>query len=199
MVDGKSKEVSAVCNDTYAELQDNWWKSSEKGGDKGTDVTVTFNSITLVYEYSGSSETTTTTIPETTTTTEETTTTTAVETSTTSKSSSSEAETTVTTTQTASETTVSSSDSAETTTTTTSQQTEPIDPIEATLCGDVNQDGEVSLADAVILNKAVAGQVNLNEQAKANADCKKDNILSSDDSMTLLQFLVHLVDNIPVA
>lgn len=199
VVDGKSKEVSAVCNDTYAELQDNWWKSSEKGGDKGTDVTVTFNSITLVYEYSGSSETTTTTIPETTTTTEEITTTTAVETSTTSKSSSSEAETTVTTTQTASETTVSSSDSAETTTTTTSQQTEPIDPIEATLCGDVNQDGEVSLADAVILNKAVAGQVNLNEQAKANADCKKDNILSSDDSMTLLQFLVHLVDNIPVA
>ena len=105
----------------------------------------------------------------------------------------------MTTTQTASETTVSSSDSAETTTTATSQQTEPIDPIEATLCGDVNQDGEVSLADAVILNKAVAGQVNLNEQAKANADCKKDNILSSDDSMTLLQFLVHLVNNIPVA
>ena len=101
----------------------------------------------------------------------------------------------MTTTQTASETTVSSSDSAETTTTTISQQTE----IEATLCGDVNQDGEVSLADAVMLNKAVAGQVNLNEQAKANADCKKDNIISSDDSMTLLQFLVHLVNNIPVA
>jgi len=43
--------VNAVCNDEYAEFQGNWWKYSEKS-ESGDDITVTYNSVTLVYEYS---------------------------------------------------------------------------------------------------------------------------------------------------
>jgi len=42
--------VNAVCNDEYAEFQGNWWKYSEKS-ESGEDITVTYNSVTLVYEY----------------------------------------------------------------------------------------------------------------------------------------------------
>ena len=54
---GTSETVSAVCNDTSAELQGFWWKYSEKYP-KGDDVTVTYNSVTLVYEYDGEEPTT---------------------------------------------------------------------------------------------------------------------------------------------
>ena len=39
----------ATINDTFIEFQD-WWKSSTND-DKGADVTVTYNTITMVYEY----------------------------------------------------------------------------------------------------------------------------------------------------
>lgn len=53
-VDGKNTEISGSVNDTYAELQ-TWWNSSEKDPEAGSDVTVTYNSITLVYEYDAQS------------------------------------------------------------------------------------------------------------------------------------------------
>jgi len=61
----------AEIKDTFIELQD-WWKSSTNS-DSGDDVTVTYNYITMVYEYapgtiSGSDTTTTTTATSTTTT-----------------------------------------------------------------------------------------------------------------------------------
>ena len=65
--------------------------------------------------------------------------------------------------------------------------------------GDVNLDGDVDLADAVLLNKAVAGSVTLNQQAALNADCNNDGKRSADDSMVLLKFLVHLVNDLPAA
>ena len=65
--------------------------------------------------------------------------------------------------------------------------------------GDVNLDGDVDLADAVLLNKAVAGSVTLNQQAGMNADCNGDGKRTVDDSMVLLRFLVHLVDSLPSA
>ena len=47
----KSEDVEAEIGDTYIEFQD-WWKSSTH--DKtGADVTVTYNTITLYYEYEG--------------------------------------------------------------------------------------------------------------------------------------------------
>ncbi|CDE12638.1 putative uncharacterized protein [Ruminococcus sp. CAG:330] len=63
--------------------------------------------------------------------------------------------------------------------------------------GDVTLDGDVDLADAVLLNKAVAGFVTLNQQAALNADCNSDGKHSADDSMVLLKFLVHLVNDLP--
>lgn len=46
--------VNAVCNDEYAEFQGSWWKYSEKNPN-GEDITVKYNSITLVYEYENTS------------------------------------------------------------------------------------------------------------------------------------------------
>lgn len=42
------------------------------------------------------------------------------------------------------------------------------------LIGDVNQDGRVDIADAVLLNKACAGAVSLDSTAQKNADCNGD-------------------------
>ncbi len=83
------------------------------------------------------------------------------------------------------------------TTTTTVGTTVSINP--DVFYGDVNLDGDVDLADAVLLNKAVAGSVTLNQQAALNADCNNDGKRSADDSMVLLKFLVHLVNDLPAA
>lgn len=65
------------------------------------------------------------------------------------------------------------------------------------ICGDTNLDGKVDITDAVLLNKAAAGAVQLNEQAVKNADCNDDGVLSVDDSIALLRFLVHLITSLP--
>ncbi|MGN1403389.1 MAG: dockerin type I domain-containing protein, partial [Ruminococcus sp.] len=67
-----------------------------------------------------------------------------------------------------------------------------------TLFGDVNLDGRVDITDAVLLNKAAAGAVQLNDTQFANADCYYNKELSSDDAQTLLKFLVHLISSLPV-
>lgn len=67
------------------------------------------------------------------------------------------------------------------------------------LYGDTNLDGRVDIADAVLLNKAVAGAVKLSDQAFLNADCNTDNELSSNDAIILLKFLVFLVKSLPSA
>lgn len=105
----------------------------------------------------------------------------------------------VTTTAVETTTTVTNETTAETTTkeneTTTTKSTIQVEP--SLLYGDVNLDGDIDLADAVLLNKSVAGVVELNDTAKANADCFADGVIGSDDSMTLLKFLVHLVNELP--
>lgn len=65
------------------------------------------------------------------------------------------------------------------------------------LYGDINLDGRVDITDAVLLNKAAAGTVKLNEQATMNSDCDGDGTLSTGDSISLLKFLVHLVTSLP--
>lgn len=67
----------------------------------------------------------------------------------------------------------------------------------ATLYGDINLDGKIDIVDAVLLNKAVAGAVVLNEAAWQNADCDANGTLSINDSSTLLRFLVHLIKSLP--
>jgi hypothetical protein len=52
--DTKSIEVEAEIGDTYIEFQD-WWKSSN-ADPTGADVTVTYNTITMYYEWDGASQ-----------------------------------------------------------------------------------------------------------------------------------------------
>ena len=51
-VAGTNETITGTTNDEYAEFQGGWWKYSEKQPD-GSDITVTYNSVTLVYEYDG--------------------------------------------------------------------------------------------------------------------------------------------------
>ena len=77
-------------------------------------------------------------------------------------------------------------------TTTSSAQTEP-----TALYGDLNLDGRVDITDAVLLNKACAGAVMLDDAAKKNADCNGDSEVGSDDAVVMMQFLVHIVNKLP--
>lgn len=55
--DANQDEVTAEIGDTYAEFQGNWWASSAND-EKGADVSVTYNTITLYYEYDNTQTTT---------------------------------------------------------------------------------------------------------------------------------------------
>ncbi len=65
------------------------------------------------------------------------------------------------------------------------------------LYGDINLDGRVDITDAVLLNKATAGAVDLNTQARSNADCNGDGNTDSADAVVLMKFLVNLVNSLP--
>lgn len=100
-------------------------------------------------------------------------------------------------------TTESSATTTESTTTTSSSQTTAstgettdIDYKANALYGDVNLDGKVELTDAILLNKACAGTVNLTGQALENSDCEYDGVLNAGDALTLLKFLVQLIPSI---
>ena len=77
------------------------------------------------------------------------------------------------------------------TTTTTKGQLVP-------LYGDVNVNGQVTIVDVVLLNKAIAGKVTLDEQAFLNADCGNvDQVLDEHDLNALMQYLVGYVQQLP--
>lgn len=203
---GKSAQVTASCNDTYAELQD-WWRSS-KNDEKGSDISVTYNSVQLVYEYDETPVVTTTTASATTTTT---TTTTTAETTTTSNSEatttsistttgapdSSTTTTAITTATVPNETTTTTTTNGTTTTTTTSAVSSVIPSV--LRYGDLNEDGTVSLADAVRLCKYLNGTVELSDGALANADVNADGTVNDQDLLVLVQYLARLVDTLPSA
>ena len=103
----------------------------------------------------------------------------------------SETTTTTTTTETTStETEVTTGSESETTTTTTDADTD-------TNYGDVNLDGKVDLVDAITMNKYLAGQITLSEQATKNADVNADGSLGDGDSTTLMQFVLMMIPNLP--
>ena len=68
---------------------------------------------------------------------------------------------------------------------------------EKTVLGDVNLDGRVDITDAVLLNKTCAGVVLLTDAAKKNADCDCDGEVGSNDAVSLMRFLVHLISTLP--
>ncbi|MDD6585985.1 MAG: dockerin type I repeat-containing protein, partial [Ruminococcus sp.] len=64
--------------------------------------------------------------------------------------------------------------------------------------GDVNVNGQVTIVDVVLLNKALAGKVDLDEQAFLNADCGNvDQVLDEHDLNALMQYLVGYVQQLP--
>lgn len=98
------------------------------------------------------------------------------------------------------ETTVTTKETTTTTTEATTEQTTTKTTVDygEVLFGDVNVDGKVELVDAILLNKACAGQVTLTDEANANADCNASGSVDTSDAIALLRFLVHLETALPV-
>lgn len=67
------------------------------------------------------------------------------------------------------------------------------------LVGDVNLDGMIDLSDAILLCKINAGAVTATPEQRANAECRVDGIVDSNDATALLRFLVHLESELPVS
>ncbi len=65
------------------------------------------------------------------------------------------------------------------------------------LRGDVNQDGAVTAADALLVLQSVVGKVQLNEQQKQAACCSKDNEVNAADALLILQFVVGKIKVFP--
>ncbi|MGN0584075.1 MAG: SH3 domain-containing protein [Ruminococcus sp.] len=165
------------------------------------------------------SEVSETTTAETTTATETTTTTTVAETTTapaetsvtseettiTETETSETTETTVQTTEETTETTeATETTSADTTTevsvtSTTAVRTDVIvNSAYASIYGDVNCDGAVTVADAVLLHKYLVGAVTLNVEQIANSDCSYDSVLSTKDVTVIMQHLVGHYTALPI-
>ena len=64
--------------------------------------------------------------------------------------------------------------------------------------GDVNLDGKVDILDAVYLNKYLATLIQFSDAQIANADCYQDGILDDQDTTALMQFIILLIDDLPV-
>ena len=131
-------------------------------------------------------ETTTSTTTATTTTT----TTTTVTNATTTESEVSTTE--VTTTESKPATTTSLTEATEATTTTATTEAEA-----EVYYGDVNQDGVVDLADAIVMNKALANVITLSESAGKCADCYDDGILDDKDATILMRFVIGKINDVP--
>jgi ABC-type dipeptide/oligopeptide/nickel transport system ATPase subunit len=89
-------------------------------------------------------------------------------------------------------TTVTTDSGSGTTTTTTTNKGD-----DSVKYGDLDMDGTVDLRDAITLNKALAGQISLSDQATKNADVNCDGGVTDADSSVLIQFCIMLIDSLP--
>ena len=64
--------------------------------------------------------------------------------------------------------------------------------------GDVNLDGKVDIVDAIFLNKYLATLIQFSDAQMANADCYQDGVLNAQDTTALMQFIILLIDDLPV-
>ena len=64
--------------------------------------------------------------------------------------------------------------------------------------GDVNLDGKVDILDAVYLNRYLATLIQFSDAQVANADCYQDGVLNDQDTTALMQFIILLIDDLPV-
>ena len=51
--------------------------------------------------------------------------------------------------------------------------------------------------DVIMMNKYLAGQITLSEQAVKNADVNTDGSLGDSDSTTLMQFVLMMIPDLP--
>lgn len=67
---------------------------------------------------------------------------------------------------------------------------------EGTKYGDVNLDGSVAVSDIVALNLHLlsADKYPLNPEAKANADCVRDNKIDTSDSTLIMNYVAMIID-----
>ena len=108
--------------------------------------------------------------------------------------------TTATTTTTTTTTTTKPTTTTTVTTTTTAAHTiaKSDDDFDTVAYGDINTDNAVDLRDAIILNKYLANVIQFSDVQMANADCYKDGNLDEKDASTLMQFVISLIQDIPV-
>lgn len=67
----------------------------------------------------------------------------------------------------------------------------------ASLCGDVNLDGNINMSDVISLSKATVNLIDLSDGAYANADCDANGDVDGNDAMILLRFQVQLINTLP--
>ncbi|MBE6848411.1 MAG: rhamnogalacturonan lyase [Ruminococcus sp.] len=92
-------------------------------------------------------------------------------------------------------TTTTTNSSATTTTTTTSTTEEP----SGLLYGDVNEDGEVSIVDVLVLNRNLLAGDPLTQNGTLAADVDKDGAPTAADALLILKHTIGLVTKLPVA
>lgn len=64
--------------------------------------------------------------------------------------------------------------------------------------GNVNMDEKISLLDIIHLNRIIIGAIDLNEQQVKFADCNADGIVNDMDIKILIQYILEIVDTLPV-
>lgn len=79
----------------------------------------------------------------------------------------------------------------------TTEPTTGSDVVITVTSGDINLDNNVSIADAVLLNKYLVKNATLNEAQEAAADAYNDGKLDSTDTLTILKFIVGTYDQLP--
>jgi hypothetical protein len=68
----------------------------------------------------------------------------------------------------------------------------------STLAGDVDENGTIDILDVITLNKNILGKETLSAQAQKNADADSNKKIDSNDSLTILKYIVGLVSELPV-
>lgn len=71
----------------------------------------------------------------------------------------------------------------------------PIDETGATMFGDIDLDGKRTIADAVMMQRAMAEDLALSAAAYANADCETDGMLTMSDISLMLRLMEYEVED----
>lgn len=70
--------------------------------------------------------------------------------------------------------------------------------VQSTQCGDVNNDGKVTISDVVLLSRYVNEEpVTLSAVGRANAECDNSDGLTSGDATVLLKYIARLINKLP--